>query len=528
MQTLTTAPTLFNPEQRLVAEHLGHAADSIHASTDQLFARLMIFQWLGGIVAALWLTPKTWIGSTSQLHLHLWAAIILGGALAILPAFLAWRMPGQTATRHVIAIAQCLTSALLIHLTGGRIETHFHVFGSLAFIAFYRDWRVLTTATLIVAIDHIARGIFWPQSVFGIMTSTPWRWLEHAAWVAFEDTFLFVSIHRSLQEMTDVAQRRASLEAANQELEARTLELQEEMRERIEAQNKLKQTHDQLLRASRQAGMAEVATSVLHNVGNALNGVNVSATLVVETLSRTRLKDLPAAAELLNSHKHDLATFFTESPQGNLFPGFIDHLAIQWKNEHAVLQREAATLTSHIHHVREIIQRQQAISRVAEVIESVKVATIIEDTISLAGQVLVQNGVQLHRDLLPDLIVLVDRSKLIQILVNLIANAAQALAETDQPRREVKLRSRTPSPGRATIEVIDNGPGIQPEHLTQIFAYGFTTKKEGHGFGLHSSALAAKTMGGSLQAHSDGPGQGATFTLELTAAPQHHKSHSHE
>src|SRR5207302_4541295 len=138
----------------------------------------------------LWVSPKTWAGASIQTHWHVWAAIFLGGAIASFPVFLVWKKPGRALTRHTIAVAQMLTSALLIHLTGGRIETHFHVFGSLAFLAFYRDWRVLVSATVVVAVDHFLRGLFWPQSVYGVTGGGELRWLEHAGRVGFEDVVL--------------------------------------------------------------------------------------------------------------------------------------------------------------------------------------------------------------------------------------------------------------------------------------------------------------------------------------------------
>jgi hypothetical protein len=155
--------------------------------TDKLFAGLMLLQWIAAIAAACWISPRTWAGATSEVHPHVWAAVFLGGAVTALPVFLAMSNPGATITRFSIACGQMLMSALLIHLTGGRIETHFHVFGSLAFLAFYRDWRVFLPATAVVAADHLLRGVFWPRSVFGIATAETWRWLEHAGWVLLTD-----------------------------------------------------------------------------------------------------------------------------------------------------------------------------------------------------------------------------------------------------------------------------------------------------------------------------------------------------
>ena len=191
----------------------------LNVRTDRMFAGLMVVQWLAGIAAALWLSPRTWAGPTSQVHVHVLAAIFLGGAISSLPVLLAVLRPGLPSTRHAIAVGQMLTSALLIHLSGGRIETHFHVFGSLAFLAFYRDWKVLVTASAVVAADHLLRGIFWPQSVYGVVTASPWRAFEHAGWVLFEDCVLFLSIRASLEEMEDVARRRAQLEMSHQVVE---------------------------------------------------------------------------------------------------------------------------------------------------------------------------------------------------------------------------------------------------------------------------------------------------------------------
>ena len=202
----------------------------LYRRTSKLFAVLLIIQWIFGIILALWISPKTWAGIYSQPHIHLWAAIFLGGAIIIFPLALIIKRPESSITRHTIAVAQTLYSALLIHLTGGRIETHFHVFGSLAFLAFYRDWKVLVTASVVVAVDHFLRGLYFPQSVYGIFVVEPWRWLEHAGWVVFEDIFLIISILQSKKEMLSIATRQVKLEFVNDEIEdkikERTKELQ--------------------------------------------------------------------------------------------------------------------------------------------------------------------------------------------------------------------------------------------------------------------------------------------------------------
>ncbi len=211
--------------------------------TDRLFAVLMIIQWLAAIGAACLVTPYTWIGNLNQTHLHVWAAVILGGLITCFPVFLAWFHPGRVLTRHVIAISQMLTSSLLIHLSGGRIETHFHIFGSLAFLAFYRDWRVLISATMVVVIDHTAFGLLYPQAVFGALTASPWRIVEHGAWVVFEDIFLIIAIQQNMQEMQAMARQRAALE------ETKTLircEVQKRTSELHLANQKISETNRQL------------------------------------------------------------------------------------------------------------------------------------------------------------------------------------------------------------------------------------------------------------------------------------------
>ncbi|MBI1312697.1 PAS domain-containing protein [bacterium] len=202
--------------------------DRIRRGTDRLMARLMIFQWAAAMVAAFVISPLSWRGADSYTHIHVFAAVVLGGLLTAAPVCLVFFAPGRATTRHVNAVSQVLFSAMFIHLTGGRIETHFHVFGSLAILALYRDWKVLLTATAVVGLDHLLRGVYWPQSVYGVLSSTPWRSLEHVFWVTFEDAFLIYGCVRSIHEMQLVARRQQELEDAHEERRKamRRLELQ--------------------------------------------------------------------------------------------------------------------------------------------------------------------------------------------------------------------------------------------------------------------------------------------------------------
>ena len=200
----------------------------IFERTDRVFATLMLFQWVAAIMIALWISPRA--SSGTQGYTHVWMATCQGGAIILLPLTMVFVLPGRAITRHIIAAAQMLLSGLLIELTGGRIETHFHVFGALAFLSFYRDWRVLVTASIVTSADYFLGGLFWPQAIFGVFAVERWRWLEHIGWILFTDSFLIIFIMRSRQEMAAIADRQANLEEVNKkikgEVSQRTVELQ--------------------------------------------------------------------------------------------------------------------------------------------------------------------------------------------------------------------------------------------------------------------------------------------------------------
>jgi diguanylate cyclase (GGDEF)-like protein len=181
------------------------------ANVDRAMAWLLLAEWIAAIIAALWISPRTWNGAESSVHPHVWLAVFGGLAAVALPVGMVWCYPGSTVTRHVVAVAQMLMSAIFIDISGGRVETHFHIFGSLAFLAFYRDWKILLTASVVTTMDHIFRGIWLPETVYGVVTVSPWRWVEHAWWVTFEDAVLVISCNRSIREMRTIAMREAEL-----------------------------------------------------------------------------------------------------------------------------------------------------------------------------------------------------------------------------------------------------------------------------------------------------------------------------
>ncbi len=214
-----TLPAVNETTQHRAKELLREYLRRTHAQTDRLFIVLMVLQYIACIVLAFWITPLTWEGAASRIHPHVLTALVLGTLVVVPPVWLAATRPGDTLTRHMIAAAQLVQSGLLIQFTGGRIETHFHIFGSLAFLAFYRDWRVIVTASAVTALDHVIRGFWWPYSVYGTAVAASWRSLEHAWWVVFADVFSIRLCLRSVKNMAQTAMSTAQLEHAHSELQ---------------------------------------------------------------------------------------------------------------------------------------------------------------------------------------------------------------------------------------------------------------------------------------------------------------------
>jgi PAS domain S-box-containing protein len=291
----------------------------------------------------------------------------------------------------------------------------------------------------------------------------------------------------------------------------------QDITERRQAEEELERVHKQLLVASRQAGMAEVATNVLHNVGNVLNSVNVSASMVSERIKRSRCAGLGKVAALFRDHAADLAAFVSGA-QGKHLPAYLTELAGDLTAERDAAIAELTALRSNVEHIKEIVAMQQGYARLGGITEAVDVRVLVDDSLRMNEGAFSRHGVTIVREFEDVPPVRVDKHKVLQILVNVIRNAKYACAEAKGGgERRVTVRVR-PAAGAVTISVIDTGVGIPPENLDRIFSYGFTTRAEGHGFGLHSSALAARELGGALRAESAGPGMGATFTLTLPLA----------
>jgi signal transduction histidine kinase len=285
------------------------------------------------------------------------------------------------------------------------------------------------------------------------------------------------------------------------------------------AEAKIEETHKQLLETSRLAGMAEIATNVLHNIGNVLNSVNVSASLVVDNVKKCKIASLAKVAAMMQEHEQDLGTFITSDAKGRQLPAYLGQLAEQLLADQKAAIIELELLVKNIEHINEVVAMQQSYARVSGVKEIINVRDLVEDGLRMNAGALARHRVEIIREYADVPLINIDKHRVLQILVNLVRNAKYACDESGREDRQMTVRVAN-GEGRIKISVNDNGIGISPENMARIFSNGFTTRKDGHGFGLHSGALAAKEMGGSLTAQSDGIGCGAAFALELPVQPK--------
>ncbi|MDH5699118.1 MAG: PAS domain S-box protein, partial [Nitrospirota bacterium] len=289
----------------------------------------------------------------------------------------------------------------------------------------------------------------------------------------------------------------------------------QDITERKRMEEEKLQLHEQLLETSRQLGMAEVATGVLHNVGNVLNSINVSIGVITDLLKHSMVGDVGRISQLLGKHREDLGTYLSQNPKGKQVPGYLERLSGQLMEEKRVALLELDRLRENAGHAQQCVAAQQDLAKPSGMTEPVCVAEVVDEALAVNRDVLEENKIEVIQEFqeVPQLIV--DKHQLLQILVDVIRNACQAMESVSQRRLVVRVKLIIGPPDSLCLEVQDTGSGIPPDDLTKIFGQGYSTKYGGRGLSLHHGALMAKNMGGALRAHSEGVGQGATFFLDL-------------
>ncbi len=394
------------------------------------------------------------------------------------------------------------------------------------------DSRLKRYAGIVILVLLASMLITWrvSSSLQGIISEPIFSLLRTAERVARDQDFCIRAQSHGEDELgllvkgfnnmlAQIQARDTALQQAHENLERivdeRTRALKLEILEREQAERKLTALHRELLTTSRQAGMAEVATSVLHNVGNVLNSVNVSTILISERIRRSKTSNLRKIASLIQAHADHLEQFVQQDEKGQLIFQYLLDLAEHLDAEQKEALNELNSLSTNVEHIKEIVAMQQSYASVSGVIESLSITDLVEDALRMYASGFQSKGIHIERRYAPSPVVSVDKHRVLQIVANLIVNARDSVMEAGPSDPTITLEIAPTGTDRVRIAVCDNGVGIRQENLTRVFSHGFTTKKDGHGFGLHFGALAAQEMGGSLLAESDGEGKGARFILEL-------------
>jgi signal transduction histidine kinase len=425
----------------------------------------------------------------------------------------------RTSKRWTSRIASPAMAALAMFCAGSLLQSGL---GALS------DFGMQNDALLLLGAICFALGYFVFNTVMVTMVSRlkrnePLRlrgFLDAFGWLgvayvgnASVATFLFLSFRQSGIVVVVAAVPIIVILLTTGHFHFRREEANEAMRKAREQQA----AQRQMMESARQAGMAEIATNVLHNVGNVLNSVNVSADLIVDRVQTSEASGLRRVVELLDAHAADLGDYLRKDPRGTLLPAYLSQLAQALAEEQRIVLTELAALTKSVKHIKEIVATQQSYAGAGSVVEATQVCDLVEDALRINAGGPGDRHVTVLKQFAEVPMLLLDRHRVLLILVNLISNARHAMNGVPEADHQITLRVELPTDAGLQITVEDNGEGIAAENLTRIFAHGFTTKKDGHGFGLHSCVLAAREMGGTLTAHSDGPANGARFTLQLPA-----------
>lgn len=404
-------------------------------------------------------------------------------------------------------------------------------------------WRQLFLYAAIVLIVMIVScgAAYLLTSRLQTIISGPILHLTHTAQLISQNNDYKVRVHKTgndelgvlcdkFNQMLDqIESSNLALEQAHSELEIRVedrtrelsetnSELSKEIAERVRAEKELENIHREFVDAARKAGMAEIATGVLHNVGNVLNSVNVSATMLTNQIKSSKVSQLKQVMELMSQHEADIVDFISTDEKGKQVPRFLKVLTEHLVADERTLLEEAESLISNVDHIKTIITTQQSYATSGGLVEPIAIHVLLDDALKFHAGSFGRHGIVVERDYadLPDIVI--DKQRLMQIVINLVKNAKEALLEQGEGQRHLRIRTRT-NANRLIVEVSDSGVGIEKDKLSRIFSHGFTTKTKGHGFGLHSCANAATEMEGKLSVQSDGHLKGATFTLDLPFVP---------
>jgi len=546
----------------------------IYRNTDQLFARLMLFQWVAAIMIAMIISPRTWVGQSSYIHIHIWAAIFVGGAISMFPIWMTRAWPGTALTRHIIAVAQMLMSVLLIDLTGGRIETHFHVFGSLVILSFYRDWRVLISATIVVYLDHFLRGIYWPYSVYGVLSSSPWRSIEHAGWVIFEDIFLVISCLRSIREMRFIANHTAALESSEQNfrqifeeapigmavvrLDSRYARVNATLcnmvgysEEELTSRTPSEITHRDDIEKDKQLTqrlLSETARTCVEKRYVRKDGEIIWATrtvclmrdesgkprhylAMVEDITQRKkdavaLEEAKNEAERANRAKDDFLAALSHELRTPLTPVLMSAAALEQEpGIEPELRRQFGMMRRNVELEARLIDDLLDLTRVSHG----KLQLLFSGAVDVHS-LLAHSEQIVHSDARNKSLVLRleltanehhvagDAARINQVFWNLLENAIKFTPAGGQ----IAVRTANPTPGQLVLTVSDNGIGIDQQTLPFVFrAFEQGDIRglqpcSGLGLGLSISKAIVELHGGTIRAESAGPGLGAVFTVELS------------
>lgn len=518
--------SVHSPSDSRFRQILGEHCRLLQGRIDRLFAQLMIWQFCAGLCAALWVSPQTWSGPHAEVHLHVWAALLIGGGIVAYPIYLALRRPGLVWTRHAIAISQALMCALLIHLCAGRIETHFQVFGVLAFLSFYRDWRVLITATVVTTIDHFVRGVVWPQSVFGVASASPWRAMEHAAWVLFEVGFLIRSCVTGKRELKELVERQVNLEEARSSIEIevreRTAELQrahdqleEAAEQRVVAEHEHELLGAQLVQAHKLESIGQLAAGIAHEINTPTQFVGDNTRFLKDSFEELSpvLKKAEALADSVQAGQ-------SPAELAGELKASLDEADVEFLV--AEIPKAISQSLGGIDRVRSIVQSMKDFSHPGvEGMSSLDLNRSIESTITVARNEwkYVADMETCFDEQLP--LVSCLPGEINQVVLNMIVNAAHAIADVyaakDVKAKGVITVSTKHEGDFAVIRIRDTGTGIPESARVKIFDPFFTTKEVGKGTGQGLSiarGVIVNRHAGSLDFETE-LGKGTTFTIRL-------------